>query len=118
MVDQQHNLGHVWMLSMPSSFMQCPSQSAIPAILSPPPSQKPMHLTAIPLSQGHDVELSVLHIIAQVQGHDPLPKIAGAYHYGVKSKSKKAKRKEKEKEKKNAGTKQLKKQSHCQYFRK
>lgn len=77
-----------------------------------------MHLTAIPLSQGHDVELSVLHIIAQVQGHDPLPKIAGAYHYGVKSKSKKAKRKEKEKEKKNAGTKQLKKQSHCQYFRK
>jgi len=91
---------------VPSLFVQWPDQEvSARAMLRPPPAQDPIDPAIIPLPHGRDADLSVLHVIAQAQGHDPSPKIASAHRRGVKSKSKKAKGKEKE----NAGAAKPKK---------
>jgi hypothetical protein len=83
------------------------------AMSLPPSSQNLSDPTAIPLPQSCDADLFVPHVIAQAQGHDPSPKIAGACRRGVKptGTSEKAKDKGKAKEKENVGAGGVKKRS-------
>ena len=82
--DQQFKPGSLWMLSMLFSFMPCPDHKVTPsAMLLPHLDKNPLDPTAIPLLQSCNANLSVPHVIAQAQGHDPSPKITGACHHGV-----------------------------------